>query len=245
MSFSPTQSYTWSFGLHAAVIIGIAALYFHSPESISTPRGEAVFTLYPSASLNSGSPTANAAETPRVRSPEISKFSFSDVQRIQRTPASAPEPVVKPQSRVAKPSAQALAPGRPERSRSMDNVSISAPRLNPADFVFPEQGAADTASTPSATETPGTSDLGPLLVEELRRGFVDREAVFAGLSALIEFTVEADGTLKGGRILTSSGSAAYDAAALAAVRRARLSEVPGDRVGQTYRVKFRAQEDSR
>ncbi|MES2697531.1 MAG: TonB family protein [Verrucomicrobiota bacterium] len=123
-------------------------------------------------------------------------------------------------------------PTTPTPSRQISPVA--PPRIDESFDV------TDGSSTmPTGTTSSAEADFMARLLADLRAGFIGDGVATEGLSTTVAFSLRADGVLINLKLVTSSGSPAFDEAVLKTFRRVRAQGVPTGAVGSPYQIDFR------
>jgi len=165
------------------------------------------------------SPTVNFTPVPAPVRARVVEEVMPATQQVRPSPALRTTPVVAPRAPARTTLAEhrrhnpAVAPANPA-------VTTNAPtraRINMDEVL---NGSDRARPGPVVTSSPAQeADYWAALLGKLRAVHEKPATLDDGLSARVEFVLRPDGTVGEVRILTSSGSAAFDASVIAAFRR--------------------------
>ncbi len=249
MTASTSRSLVFSILIHGGVItVALLLMMPASREQVAVPQAFEIFSVPAQSQFHA--PSNPATSGPAVKFPAVPVPVPQPPARVVEERVNEPaRPVTArpaPPS-VARPSARTTASEflrqHPSTAKPAINTgSTTAPqhaRINLAEVL---SGSGSERAQPAlATDPAQEANYWDMLQAKLRDAHEKPAGLDDGLKVRVEFVLRADGSLGDVRVISSSGSAAFDASVLAAFRRVRgLGIPPSSKVGLNQ-VTFRTQ----
>ena len=251
MTARTTHALILSGGCHALVAILLVLVGLSSPRLVETSASPFRLITWSGAgqeSLEATPATATAdfkiqipVRPHSTTPPAAPTASEPDVPRLVPKPSAVKPPrTAPPAPAVTRPTASPRTP--PPRS------APAFPAINTDEILAglqpnPSAGPRENNLAPSDTHE-GSEELKAyfaLLKQRVRAALVPPPDAADGWVATVTFRISADGVLSGVRISKSSGSAAFNAAVVAAFAHVRMPEKP-DRRAEELQLSFRMKE---
>ncbi|MFA6287261.1 MAG: energy transducer TonB [Opitutaceae bacterium] len=231
MTSSTSRSLVFSVLLHGFIIaVAVLLMMPASREQVIVPQAFTIFSV--PAQSQSHASSNPATPGPAVKFPAVP---------VPVPPRRVPSSVVRtaPERTSPRTTAEEFRQRHPSTARPSGPRTVSRPSRIDIGSVLAQTGEDSSSAPPTAADENLSADYLARLMGKLRTAHQKPDGLDAGLKALVEFSIRADGSLADVRIIESSGSREFDESVVAAFLKVRDLCAPPHGASRGNRVTFR------